>query len=127
MRLLLDTHTLIWHYENDPQLSVVAKNTINGGDCPVFISAASIWEMCIKVGLGKLPLRAPVGELIADYRAQDVLFLPITEAHALAVGDLPDIHRDPFDRLLVAQARCEGLTIVIDDGFIPKYPVDCLW
>lgn len=127
MRLLLDTHVLVWHYESDSRLSDTAKNAIHDNRYPVVISAVSIWEMCIKVNLGKLPLRAPVDRLVFDYRSLGVTILPVTEEHALGVGDLPGIHRDPFDRLLVAQARCEGLTVVTADEFIPRYPVACLW
>ncbi|MCC8109849.1 MAG: type II toxin-antitoxin system VapC family toxin [Planctomycetes bacterium] len=127
MRLLLDTQALIWHYEDKPALGKKAGKAIENRTNQLFISAVTVWEMSIKVGLGKLKLDRPVLDIISIYKVKGVSVLPITETHAVRVGTLPSIHRDPFDRMLVSQAQCEGLTIVTVDEFIQQYPIECLW
>ena len=119
-RLLLDTHVLLWALEDSQALSVDARRSIADTRNEVFVSAVSIWEMEIKRSLGKL--RAP--DNLAD-TVQEAGFaaLPITLAHAEQAGMLPPHHRDPFDRMLVAQALAEGLVVVTDDALIPKYGV----
>ena len=119
-RLLLDTHVLLWALEDSRALSVDARRSIADTRNEVFVSAVSIWEMEIKRSLGKL--RAP--DNLAD-TVQEAGFaaLPITLAHAEQAGMLPPHHRDPFDRMLVAQALAEGLVVVTDDALIPKYGV----
>ena len=119
-RLLLDTHVLLWALEDSQALSVDARQSIADTRNEVFVSAVSIWEMAIKRSLGKL--RAP--DNLAD-TVQEAGFaaLPITLAHAEQAGMLPPHHRDPFDRMLVAQALAEGLVLVTDDALIPKYGV----
>ena len=119
-RLLLDTHVLLWALEDSQALSVDARQSIADTRNEVFVSAVSIWEMAIKRSLGKL--RAP--DNLAD-TVQEAGFaaLPITLAHAEQAGMLPPHHRDPFDRMLVAQALAEGLVVVTDDALIPKYGV----
>lgn len=127
MRLLLDTQALIWHYENKPSLSNKARTAINNESNERFISLASIWEMNIKVGLGKLKLGAPLVDIISRYKDEGVQILAITESHAHGVRLLPSIHRDPFDRMLVSQARCNNLVIVTVDENIRQYPVQWIW
>ena len=119
-RLLLDTHVLLWALEDSQALSIDARQSIADTRNEVFVSAVSIWEMAIKRSLGKL--RAP--DNLAD-TVQEAGFaaLPITLAHAEQAGMLPPHHRDPFDRMLVAQALAEGLVLVTDDALIPKYGV----
>ena len=119
-RLLLDTHVLLWALEDSQALSVDARQSIADTRNEVFVSAVSIWEMAIKRSLGKL--RAP--DNLAD-TVQEAGFaaLPITLAHAEQAGMLPPHHRDPFDRMLVAQALAEGLVVVTDDALISKYGV----
>ena len=119
-RLLLDTHVLLWALEDSQALSVDARQSIADTRNEVFVSAVSIWEMAIKRSLGKL--RAP--DNLAD-TVQEAGFaaLPITLSHAEQAGMLPPHHRDPFDRMLVAQALAEGLVVVTDDAHIPKYGV----
>ena len=119
-RLLLDTHVLLWALEDNQALSVDARQSIADTRNEVFVSAVSIWEMAIKRSLGKL--RAP--DNLAD-TVQEAGFaaLPITLAHAEQAGMLPPHHRDPFDRMLVAQALAEGLVVVTDDALISKYGV----
>ncbi len=119
-RLLLDTHVLLWALEDSQALNADARRSITDTRNEVFVSAASIWEMAIKRSQGKL--RTP--DNLAD-TVQEAGFaaLPITLAHAKQAGMLPPHHRDPFDRMLVAQALAEGLVLVTDDAHIPKYGV----
>ena len=118
MRLLLDTHVLLWALTDDPQLTPAARDAITDGRNEVFVSAASAWEISIKRGLGKL--RAPK-DLPEQLRRARFDVLPIDLAHALAVESLPDLHRDPFDRMLVAQAISERLTLVTADPQVQQY------
>ena len=119
-RLLLDTHVLLWALEDSQALSVDARRSIADTRNEVFVSAVSIWEMAIKRSLGKL--RAP-DNLADTVEEAGFAALPITLAHAEQAGMLPPHHRDPFDRMLVAQALAEGLVIVTGDALIPKYGV----
>ena len=127
MRLLLDTHALIWHYEALPNLSPAAIAAIHDERNPLVISVATVWEMIIKVNLGKLVLGASIPEVLTWYRGIGATILPITERHVLAVGTLPNAHRDPFDRILIAQAISEELVLVTRDPAFEPYPVRCLW
>ena len=127
MRLLLDTQAVIWHYHNNPALSKKAADAIESDGNQIVISTVSIWEMTIKVGSGKLKLEKPVVDIVARYKIKGAHILPVNEEHALGVGGLPDIHRDPFDRLLVSQAKLENMTIVTVDELIQQYPVDWIW
>ena len=123
MRLLLDTHVLLWALTDDPSLSAAARAAIVDGRNRVVVSAVSAWEITIKRSLGKLRAPADLAEEVAAHRFTP---LALSLEHALAVGALPDLHRDPFDRLLVAQAGVEGLTIVTRDRAIARYDVDVL-
>ncbi|MSP92121.1 MAG: type II toxin-antitoxin system VapC family toxin [Myxococcales bacterium] len=128
MRLLLDTNVFLWLGTNDPRLSAAARTHVVAPDNEVWLSAASAWEIAIKHGLGKLPLPAPVDVFVPEARtAMGILELPIDEASALAVARLPAIHRDPFDRLLVAQAIVHGLTLVTADEVLQRYPTRWVW
>ena len=123
MRLLLDTHVLLWALGNPSSLSPGARAAIENPRTPVLVSSASAWEIGVKVSLGKL--RAPV-DLAEQLRDKRFTPLPVSIAHGLRVGALPLHHRDPFDRLLVAQAQLEGLTIVTRDDRIAQYEVETL-
>ena len=123
MRLLLDTHVLLWALGNPSSLSPGARAAIETPRTPVLVSSASAWEIGVKVSLGKL--RAPV-DLAEQLRDKRFTPLPVSIAHGLRVGALPLHHRDPFDRLLVAQAQLEGLTIVTRDERIAAYDVETL-
>ncbi len=127
MRLLLDTQAVIWHYHDNPALSGKAAAAIESDANQIVISAVSILEMTIKVGTGKLKLAKPVADIVARYKIKGARILSIDEDHALGVGGLPDIHRDPFDRLLVSQAKLENMTIVTVDELVQQYPVDWIW
>jgi PIN domain nuclease of toxin-antitoxin system len=118
MRLLLDTHVYIWAVMDDRKLTQAARKLILDAD-DVFVSSASIWEASIKAGLGKLD--ADVNLLVSEIEASGFSELPVRAVHAAMVRDLPDIHRDPFDRLLVAQALSEPLRLVTSDGHLSKY------
>ena len=120
MNLLLDTHALLWWLGADPTLSEAAKAAIASPANTVFVSAAVVWEIRIKQAIGKLEVPASFQQVLAD---QPFEGLPVTLDHAHALADLPMIHRDPFDRLLVAQAQLERLTIVTRDAFISEYGV----
>ena len=122
MSLLLDTHVVLWWLGRDPELSEEARNTI-ASDPQVFVSAATAWEMAIKQNSGKLRAPADLEDQLARH---GFAHLPITLAHALMAGSLPRHHNDPFDRMLVAQAAIEGLTVVTRDSRIPRYGVATL-
>lgn len=128
MRLLLDTATFIWLAEGDAKLSEPARDSIADPANEVFLSVASVWEIVIKHGLGRLALRVPPDEYVArQRRLHRIGSLPIGEAAALQVEKLPSVHRDPFDRIIVAQAIVEGLAIATADPLIKAYPVPVVW
>lgn len=128
MRLLLDTQAFIWWVLNDPRLSSSARAAISEPSNAVLVSVATAWEMAIKASIGKLDLPAPVAEF---FRSQLSLnwftALPVMTGHALQVASLDHIHRDPFDRLLVATAMVEGIPLVTSDEEIRRYPVRTIW
>lgn len=123
---LLDTHTLLWYFEGDSSLSTKAKRAIDSKN-PVSISIASLWEITIKKSLGKLTCKYTLAELSRICIEAQISVLPITIAHLEKLISLPFVNRDPFDRLLVAQAITEGLTIITKDECIPSYPVKTFW
>lgn len=127
MRLLLDTHTFLWFIVNNPLLSSRAKRLIEEAQA-VYLSMASIWEMGIKVGTGKLTLTEPLEQLIPKQLLRDNLsLLPIELTHAVKVSILPFSHRDPFDRLIIAQSLVEQVPIVGVDGVFDNYGIQRLW
>ncbi|WP_018086044.1 type II toxin-antitoxin system VapC family toxin [Desulfurispora thermophila] len=128
MRFLLDTHVFLWWITDDPQLSSRAREIIGQGENQIFFSAASAWEIAIKSGLGKLILPASPTVFISEQMALNHFDpLPVTISHALGVYALPDHHRDPFDRLLVTQARMENMPIITADPLIARYEVEIAW
>jgi PIN domain nuclease of toxin-antitoxin system len=119
MRLLLDTQVMLWWLLDDPRLKPDTRLLIGGNSC--LVSVASIWEVAIKHRLGKLPV-APAS--FRDHCLQSrATLLPVLDSHAIETSALPRIHDDPFDRLLIAQARLEGLMAVSADGHWPSYDV----
>lgn len=127
MKLLLDTHTFIW-WDSDPaQLSAPALAAVRDPANEVWLSVASVWEMVIKAQLGKLTLRLPLADIVAQQQANGLRILPVTMAHALGVEGLPAIHKDPFDRVLIAQANVEGAELVSAGPVVRQYPVRVLW
>ena len=123
MNLLLDTHVLLWWLDDNPVLSKKAREAISDWNNIVFVSAAVIWEIRIKQALGKLTIPTNFRKVLAQ---QPFEMLDITIDHADAIKDLPFHHRDLFDRLLVAQAKVEGLTLVTHDLHLKKYEVAIL-
>lgn len=128
MKLLLDTHTFLWFLDGSPQLSPHARGLIEDGTNDVFLSVGSLWEMAIKVSLGKLTLAQPFETLIPAQLALNVIqVLGISVDHTARIVTLPFHHRDPFDRLLIAQALVEGMPIVGVDAAFDAYGVTRLW
>jgi PIN domain nuclease of toxin-antitoxin system len=127
MKLLLDTHAFIW-WDSDPtQLSAPALAAVRDPANDVWLSVTSVWEMLIKARLGKLTLRLPLADIVTQQQANGLHVLPVTLAHVLAVEGLPAVHKDPFDRVLVAQANVEGAEFVSADQVFRQYPVRVLW
>lgn len=128
MRLLLDAHPFLWWIADDPHLSHRARRLIADGRNEVFVSVASTWEIAIKAGLKRVPMKEDPERFIPRHLEESgFIALPVQLAHALKVSALPDHHRDPFDRLIVAQAICEGMTLVTADEQIAPYPVKIIW
>lgn len=123
MNLLLDTHVLIWALENNPALSDKAREAIIDGGNMVFVSAATVWEISIETAMGKLEVP---DNLIEEIELHRFTQLSMNFDHAKLAGELPDIHRDPFDRMLIAQAMIEKLTLITQDKRITKYGVSLL-
>ncbi len=128
MKLLLDTHTLIWAATLDDQLSIKAREMILDCNNDLFLSVASIWEMSIKASIGKLILQQPLEQIINEQiQINGIRIVNIESAHALGVASLPRHHRDPFDRLLIAQSKIEQLTILGCDSAMDAYGVSRIW
>ena len=128
MRGLLDTHTFLWWNLNDPQLSETAREFISDGRNQIFLSAASAWEIAIKFGKGRLELpEEPVQYVAQRLTRHRFSPLPIQLSHAAQVHHLPDIHADPFDRLLIVQSQLEGLPLLTADSHIGRYNVKIIW
>jgi PIN domain nuclease of toxin-antitoxin system len=123
VQLLLDTHVLLWWLNDDPSLTEEHKRLIQDKRNACYVSAATVWEISIKSGLGKLRIAK---EYLDVLRSQGFLELPVSWAHTSAVQQLPEHHRDPFDRLLVAQAAAEGMVLLSVDPLIRKYQVNVL-
>lgn len=128
MRALLDAHAFIWWVLDTPQLSATCRDIVSDGDNEVYFSVASAYEIAYKADQGRLSLPAAPEAFVRDRLATNG-FVPlrIELAHALRAAVLPHIHRDPFDRLLVAQAQIEGLAILTADPAISRYDVETIW
>ncbi len=128
MRYLLDTHAFLWWILDDPRLSPRAGAIIRDPDNEVLFSAASAWEIVIKAQLGRITFEDDLAELIPrQVAANGFVSLAVTTDHALQVSALPMLHRDPFDRMLVAQAQREKATLLSADPAVAQYPVETLW
>jgi PIN domain nuclease of toxin-antitoxin system len=128
VKLLLDTHTFLWWTTDDPQLSATALDLIADNRNTLYWSAASSWEVSIKYALGRLPLPdIPEQFLPAELGRNRIESIPIIDAHAFQAGRLPRYHRDPFDRMLVAQAKIEGFGLITNDANIRRYEADVYW
>jgi PIN domain nuclease of toxin-antitoxin system len=128
VRVLLDTHALLWWLDGDRRLSLRVRLLIDNDETTVLVSAASAWEICTKFRLGKLPGAAAVA---ADVKgcldSQGFVPLPITVDHAQRAGSLPGPHRDPFDRVLIAQSQAEDLPLVTVDPVFGLYRTKVIW
>jgi PIN domain nuclease of toxin-antitoxin system len=128
MRVLLDTQVWIWMRNAPARLSAKARRLLTDQRNELVLSAATPWEIAIKVSVGKLRLPCSVGEFVASRAvATRVTPLPITQLHAIESAELPRHHRDPFDRVLVAQARLEGVPLMSNDDVFEAYDVEVLW
>jgi len=128
MRLLLDTHAFLWMSLDDPKLCENARLLLADPNNELFLSPASYWEIAIKMSIGSYTLTEPLEEFVnREVQRNDLAILPIGIKHAAVVSQLPFHHRDPFDRMLIAQAMCEDLTVVGKDEVFDQYQVKRLW
>lgn len=128
MKALLDTHAFLWWITNDPRLTTRVLQFVRDPTHSIFLSAASGWEIAIKAGIGKLNLSDDLDAFIDEQvTLNHIDVLPVQMSHALFVRKLPGHHRDPFDRLLIAQSLIEGMPLVTVDPLIVRYPVQTIW
>jgi len=128
VKALLDTHAFLWWIADDPKLSARARERIASGDNAIYLSAASAWELAIKARLGRLTVHEPLEAFVSQQLSLNgFTALPVQVFHALRVQRLPDHHRDPFDRLLVAQAQLEDMSLITADRQIRRYDVGAIW
>ena len=128
MKVLLDTHSFLWWITNDERLSSHARSIISNGDNELLLSSASGWEIAIKARLGRIHLPDKPESFIADQlNLNSIQSLPIYMSHALHVYNLPSHHRDPFDRMIIAQAQVEDIPILTMDLQITKYEIKVIW
>ena len=126
MRILIDTHILIWFLEGNSELTARQKSLIVSSDNEIFASIASLWEIAIKVDLGKLTLANPLVDVIAGLKSENIDILSITPTHTLQVSTLPLYHRDPFDRMIIAQAQVEFLDVISSDDAFADYGLNLI-
>jgi PIN domain nuclease of toxin-antitoxin system len=128
MKAILDTHAILWWVTNNPQLSQTARNIISDSSNTLYVSVASSWEIIIKARTGKLPLPEPPTQFIQScLTVNRFVSLPIDLSHVLQVDSLPNHHKDPFDRILIAQAQVENISLITIDHLIVQYPVQTIW
>jgi len=124
----LETHTFLWWITDSPELSQRARNAIGDSTNELYLSAASGWEIAIKTKLGRLGIAGDPEKLIPEQMALNAIDgLPVQMSHALHVFQLPDLHRDPFDRILIAQCQVEEIPIITRDPAISQYDVETIW
>ena len=128
MKALLDTHTFIWWDSNPQRLSRQVLDICQNSENILLVSVASLWEMQIKLQLGKLKLHMPLAELVsAQQQVNKIQILDVKLEHVMALGELPPHHRDPFDRLLIAQTKIEKAILLSRDTIFADYPVKVTW
>ncbi len=128
MNLLLDSHSFVWMHEEPHKLSIKVANEILNATNQIFLSVASVWELQIKIKLGKFSFSDTFEKvLIEEQQTNNLQILPVELSHALYLGNLPLHHKDPFDRLLISQAIVENMTLVSVDANFSKYQVNLLW
>lgn len=126
MQILLDTHILIWFLEGNNQLSVQRQKLLTDSQNEVFISIASLWELAIKISIGKIRLSKSLFQIIQQLAVEKIEILPILPPHVLLVETLPFHHRDPFDRIIIAQSQVEKFELMSDDNEFAKYGVNLI-
>jgi PIN domain nuclease of toxin-antitoxin system len=126
-KFLIDTNTFIWLIEDDPKLPDSSKRLIDNLNNDIFISIASLWEMAIKISIGKLKLLGVLAQAIDELYARNIRILPIDSLHILRVQSLPFHHKDPFDRIIIAQSLTENITLISIDGFFDSYGIKRLF
>ncbi|MCL2044431.1 MAG: type II toxin-antitoxin system VapC family toxin [Treponema sp.] len=124
---LLDTHAAIWFFENNTALSSSADRIIRDGTNLIYLSVASAWELTIKISVGKLSFPGDAAGFLQIAQNNDVIVIPIDASHLTALKELPFIHRDPFDRLLIATTIAEQMTLITADDNIAKYDIPQIW
>ena len=128
MKLLVDSHAFLWAITEDDRMSIEARRLFADPNNDLWLSAASLWEIVIKASLGKLPLPPPIDAYIRRHLLENsVQVLPVYSSHVFELAALPLHHRDPFDRMLVAQSRVESMPILSADPLLRAYPVEILW
>ena len=126
MRILIDTHILIWHLEDDVQLSSYYGQLIEDRSNTVFVSIVSFWEIAINTSRGKLSLSKPIVDIVAQIERSTISILPINPRHTIQVSHLPFHHKDPFDRMIIAQALVDDLPVISSDRNFTNYGVELL-
>ena len=127
MNILLDTHAALWFFENDDRLSKSALDAIYNLENMIYVSMASLWEIAVKISIGKLKFDGGIDGFIEAIHKNEFCLLEISPEHIKMIMDLPLIHRDPFDRMLIAQAAVEDMAIMTLDANIMKYDVRSIW
>jgi PIN domain nuclease of toxin-antitoxin system len=128
MKLMLDTHAFIWWDSEPAKLSSQALALCQDPANQLLLSVASVWEMQIKLQLGKLTIRIPLADVIThQQQTNNVDIVPITLTHVLTLDGLPSYHKDPFDRLIIAQAMVEGIAVISNDPMFAHYPIKLIW
>ena len=127
MKYLLDTHAVIWYYENSSELPEKIEELIDNPAISIYICSVSLWEIAIKINLRKLNLKLPLDEFLNNIKNREFNILQIEDKYLQILSTLPFIHKDPFDRLLISAALAEDLTIITIDENIQKYDISWIW
>lgn len=127
MKNLIDTHSLIWFLNGDKDLSEEARKAIVSKNAKNFVSIASLWELSIKISLGKLVLNAPFSVMIGQIELNGFQILPITFEDTLLLSSLPFYHKDPFDRMIISQSITNKCSIISKDSYFNLYPINLIW
>ena len=127
MRYLLDTHAIIWYFEDSQELPDRIFEIIDNDGISVYISSVSLWEIALKINLGKLDMQLPLYELLNHIKKSDFTILQIEDEYLNGLATLPTIHKDPFDRMIISSAIANNLTIITVDDNIHKYNVPWVW
>ena len=126
-KFLIDTHTFLWLIDDDPKLSNTCKSLIEDVDNEILISIASLWEMAIKISIGKLKVAGVLQQMIDELSLRNIQILPINPSHVLRVENLPFHHKDPFDRIIIAQSLVENITLISVDDVFDSYGIKRLF